>query len=308
MWLPTMSGSRGADKAATIDGPRPPSGWWVTGRSVVGASHVRAGTENQDAIRWAPGRGWDERVVLAVSDGHGSPANFRSAEGALLAVRTARRVGVALLAGAADNPASLSLVNRSLEEETPRYLVREWRRAVEQDLAVRPLLDEELAVLVERAGPGGRQRVEDDPVLAYGATLLVVLATEAYVAYLQLGDGAIVEVPAEGDARRALPDDPLAFANETTSLCSGDAWRHVRVRFDPQFGSPPPLVLLSSDGVVNSFADEAGFLGLGPDLLGQIRADGFAAVEDRLDTWLAEMTQAGSGDDVTLGFVVRGGG
>ncbi len=274
---------------------------------MIGASHVRSGTENQDAIGWAPPGGSDRRVVLAVSDGHGSPTCFRSAQGSELAVRTARRQGIALVEGTVDGPAGLSLVKRALLEETPRQLVREWRRAVADDVAEQPFTEDELSRLADRAGADARARVESDPALAYGATVLLVLATEAYVAFLQLGDGAIVEVNAGHEAptaNRALPDDELAFANETTSLCSPDASQYLRVRFDPIFGAAPMLMLASSDGFVNSFADEDGFLRFGPELLGQLEREGVEAVEDRLEDWLQQMTNAGSGDDITLGLIL----
>jgi len=43
--------------------------WQVVGCSVKGASHVRSGLPNQDAMRWLPEGGVDATVIIAVADG-----------------------------------------------------------------------------------------------------------------------------------------------------------------------------------------------------------------------------------------------
>ena len=63
--------------------------WRVRGESVQGAAHASDGLPNQGAISWTPPSGEGTRVILAVSDGHGSAPHFRSAIGAALAVRVA---------------------------------------------------------------------------------------------------------------------------------------------------------------------------------------------------------------------------
>jgi serine/threonine protein phosphatase PrpC len=68
---------------------------------------------------------------------------------------------------------------------------------------------------------------------------------------------------------------------------------------------PPVLILLATDGYANSFVNEAAFLQVGTDILEMIRADGLEAVQESLETWLSEASQAGSGDDITLGILCR---
>ena len=70
-------------------------------------------------------------------------------------------------------------------------------------------------------------------------------------------------------------------------------------------GEPPALILVSTDGYANSFRNEAGFFKVGSDLLDMIREDGLDSISDNLETWLIEASQAGSGDDVTLGLICR---
>lgn len=279
--------------------------WRVIGQSVRGASHVRAALPNQDAIRWLPESGIGLPLILAASDGHGSTKCFRSDMGARIAVETATEVIQKFLDGLTW-PVNLSAVNRWAEENLPREIARRWREGVADHVSATPLTSDELAQLEAKDGVGKRRQVGLEPVLAYGATLLAVVVAEPFILYLQLGDGDILTVSEAGEVSRApLPADERLFANETTSLCFRDAWREFRTHFQVISGSLPTLILVSTDGYGNSFRDEAGFLQVGADILAMIRADGLDAVSAGMETWLAEASQKGSGDDVTLGIICR---
>src|SRR5688500_15700808 len=97
--------------------------WRVLGSSRRGASHVRSGLPNQDAIGWqvAPDEG---TVALAVADGHGSARCTRSDTGARLAVRAALEILATLEPGAAEP--SPTAVKRAVDERLAKALVRSW--------------------------------------------------------------------------------------------------------------------------------------------------------------------------------------
>ena len=279
--------------------------WRIIGRSVRGASHVRTGLPNQDAIGWLPESGPGLPLVLAVSDGHGSARCFRSDVGAHLAVETTTKV-IQEFMESLPEPPNLSATKRWGEENLPREIVRRWRDAVADDVSVHPLTSVELKQLEAKEGISRRRQSVLEPVFAYGATSLTVLVTEFFILYLQLGDGDILTVSETGDVSRVpLPADERLFANETTSLCSRDAWREFRSHFQVLSGPPPALILVSTDGYGNSFRDEAGFLIVGADILEMIRSDGLDVVDERLQAWLTEASQEGSGDDITLGILCR---
>jgi serine/threonine protein phosphatase PrpC len=278
--------------------------WRAIGQSVQGAAHVRMGLPNQDAILWYPESGEGPPLILAVSDGHGSAKCFRSHIGSRLATEAAVRLLRDLLAGQPD-PTNLSAIKRTAEEHLPRELVRWWREAVEAHLKQTPLSEEELHTLEKRKDAKARQAVEDHPILAYGATILSVLVTDASILYLQLGDGDILVTLDSGEVIRPLPQDARLFANETTSLCMDEAWREVRFRFQALYGPLPALILLATDGYANSFVNETAFLKVGVDILDILRTDGLSAVAHNLTSWLEEASQAGSGDDITLGIICR---
>ena len=103
---------------------------------------------------------------------------------------------------------------------------------------------------------------------------------EEFILYLQLGDGDILVVAENGEVSRPLERDARLLADQTTSLCSPDAWRDFRVRFQALVDPPPALILLATDGYSNSFVSEAAFLQVGPDVLEMIRGGGLAAVCD----------------------------
>lgn len=278
--------------------------WRVVGQTVQGASHLRAGLPNQDAMHWEPATGVGPPLISAISDGHGSAKYFRSDVGARLAVE----IAVALLTELLHSqlaPDKLTAIKRLAEERLPQELVRRWREAVARHLAESPFTPAELATLEQKDGPRARQTVEKDPFLAYGATLVAVVVTESYILYLQLGDGDILVVSDAGEVSRPLERDQRLFANQTTSLCQENVWRDVQWRFQALVEPPPALILLSTDGYANSFINEAAFLQVGSDLWEMIRTEGLDFVANQLASWLTEASQVGSGDDVTLVVLCR---
>jgi hypothetical protein len=250
----------------------------------------------------ASGRGLP--IILSVSDGHGSDKCFRSDRGSRFAVKVATRLVSDFLdepPGAFDPRESGS----SGEEWLAGEFVKRWREAVESDLERRPFSSDELERLEQKDGARARKLVEENPLLAYGATSLTVAVEESFILYLQLGDGEILTVSESGEVTRPLPEDKRLFANETTSLCSKGAEHDFRFCLQKLEAERPALILLSTDGYVNSFSDSAGFLKVGSDLLEMMRSDGFDVVSESIKGWLEEATRMGSGDDTTLGIICR---
>lgn len=279
--------------------------WRVIGQSVRGASHVRMELPNQDAIYWQPESETGPPLILAVSDGHGSAKCFRSDAGSRLAVNTAIEVLQEFLASLSELTGP-SAVKRWTKDNLPREIVHRWRDAVADDLSDDPFTSAEMDQLEAQKSVGRRREAVLNPIIAYGATLLTVLVTETFILYLQLGDGDILTVSKTGEVSRPpLPADERLFANETTSLCSRDSWRDFRSYFQVITGPPPALILASTDGYANSFSDEAGFLQVGADILKMLRSDGLDTVNEEMKTWLTEVSQKGSGDDITLGILCR---
>lgn len=290
-----------SDKCRPPDIRADATGWCMVGSSVRGAAHCRKGKPNQDALGWWPESGNGVRAALAVADGHGDERSARSADGSRLAVDAGLAVVKATLARAAVcEPDALVQIAC---DEWPMSVVGRWREAVSAHFERQPLparLTEDFAAA---AMLGGRP---PDPFSVYGTTLLLAVATPDVIACLQLGDGDLLVVADDGVVSRPVPADARLVANVTTSLSAESAAEDIRISVLMTEGKPPALVLASTDGYANSFSTDADFLQVGRDLLALIRAEGLGSVRQHLETWLAESSEAGSGDDVTLGIMCRG--
>ena len=162
-----------------------------------------------------------------------------------------------------------------------RSLVDAWTTSVGADLwrKIRSLWRN--SKKLNEDDPEARAAVEADPLLAYGATLLVAAATDSMVLYLQLGDGEILCVSPDGKTARPLHADDRLAGNQTTSLCQPEAWKEFRASWTlaPDL---PALVLLSTDGYVNSFRSDEDFLQIGHDYLELLREEGISSVAEDL--------------------------
>jgi hypothetical protein len=106
-----------------------------------------------------------------------------------------------------------------------------------------------------------------------------------------------------------MPADARLFANETTSLCTQNAWKDFRMvlqSLPEEHEKQPAMIMLSTDGYANSYSSEQGFEKVGSDILRMMREnDGLATVENGLPGWLKETSAGGSGDDITVGMILR---
>jgi serine/threonine protein phosphatase PrpC len=250
--------------------------WIALGASVRGILHLRRDQPNQDAVAWSRASIRGGPIAVAVADGHGSFRHPRSAEGAQIAVE----IAVALLedwlrtAPAHDDGADL-----------PDAMLEAWRSEVEMHFAAHPLSE-----LPE----------EYDPQGLYGSTLLAAGIYQGRMICLQIGDGEILGLARDGAMFRPLPASPNCFDNFTDSLCQEDAADRFRVAV---VEDDVALLLLASDGYVNSYADREAFEEIGPDYLALLNRAGADRVASGLPGWLAEITRTGSGDDITLGLL-----
>src|SRR5918998_1821824 len=102
--------------------------WRVMGETVPGASHLRAGIPNQDAILQVRESGRGLPLVVSVSDGHGSDKCFRSDRGSRFAVRRAAQL-VGEFLDERRGPVDLSEMEGELKERVPAEFVRRWCEA-----------------------------------------------------------------------------------------------------------------------------------------------------------------------------------
>jgi serine/threonine protein phosphatase PrpC len=282
-----------------------PVQWRVIGETVPGASHLRAGTPNQDSLLYVRESSRSLPIVLSVSDGHGSPKCFRSDRGSRFAVKKAAYLVSEFLDERRGKFDAAEI--ESEKDYLSKEFVKRWREAVEDDLKKEPFTEKEFENLEKKSDAKARKLVEENPLLAYGATSLTVAVEEDFILYLQLGDGDILNVSAAGEVTKPLAEDPRLLANETTSLCLPKAEKDFRFSVRKiSADESPAMILLSTDGYLNSFSSEAGFFQAGTDILEMLAGEnGFEAVNDNLKGWLEEATRMGSGDDCTVAIIYR---
>jgi serine/threonine protein phosphatase PrpC len=288
--------------------------WQVLGASVRGARHKRCQLPNQDAWQHYVSPDGLPPVIVAVSDGHGSNRCFRSDVGSRIAVE----VAIELSRSCIDSlqAANLSEARDTFECRFPRHLISEWKQRV-----LRHASEQEFSgIEISQMAPANRsevgQPVPEAHVLdAYGATLLLLIITQSYAVYLQLGDGEMLVVSEETtacglstslpEATGPLPKDPQLIANETSSLCCDDALRRFRVRFQVLGPIVPSLFLICTDGYSNAFESPAGFQQTATDLLKALGTSGIETVDASFAEELEHVSTMGSGDDVTVVVVYR---
>lgn len=263
--------------------------WEVLSGSVTGANHVKVAQPNQDSLAAHPETGPGQTVVLAVADGHGSERYVRSDTGASIATRVLLALGLEY-SNMAETEALTSL-KALAEEALPRQLGRHWREQVVAHLESNPLGND-----VEDEIPG---TVEPDAIRTYGTTVLGAVITGRLLVCWQLGDGDILLISDAGEVTAPLAPDTPEVGVETDSLAEADAWQRVRVHWAPLSGDSTSLVVLSTDGLANSFASEQDFRAFGSDTLEHLRSEGIEQTRLALPTWLAKATSF-SGDDVTV--------
>jgi serine/threonine protein phosphatase PrpC len=294
-----------------------PLPWKVFAASVRGATHVRKQLPNQDAFLFDGGNDSSPLLVVAVSDGHGSERCVRSDVGARLAVETALTECRSCLDGLIG--ASPTEIKDTVERRFLGHLVRIWRKRIAEHLSENPFNDGELSRIAASSLPPNDCGLSREQIVhAYGATLLVLMLTEHFALYLQLGDGEMLVVHESPDhhnpskivaeASHPLPKDESLIANETTSLCRDDAERRFRVRLQIFDGTRPSLILLCTDGYSNAFESPEGFAQVGGDMLRVLREQGAEVVSQEFAEELDHVSCIGSGDDVTVAVVFRDDG
>jgi serine/threonine protein phosphatase PrpC len=253
------------------------------GKSVLGATHKLNNKPCQDAFFVQEGRaGGVGYVIVCAADGHGSARCPYSDEGSEAAVVVAAE----LLASILDNN-DKAFVNLDAHKEIwlPKQLEEHWKTQV-------------------RAIHNEKNRDAETPFAyeLYGTTLLALVLTQDFAFALQIGDGDILAVTPDTPPSRLIPSVEAA-GNETESLCMENSWQYVRTRIFPVQSEIPYMFWLSTDGYVNSFTEDAGFLQAGTDIFNLWNEHGKDYVESQLPDWLARSSQKGSGDDITVVMV-----
>ena len=281
--------------------------WHSCGSSIRGTSHVAKGVVNQDAIKWLPEEGRGELAIMAVADGHGSAIHFRSDQGSKFAVTVAIEVLSNIMTQEIDS-ARISSLKSSVYSSLAKAISHKWEQEVDAHIAKNPFTGEEESFL--KAKLRSSIITPEKARIAYGSTLLVAaIKKDFFAVYAQISDGDILVVDKDGKVSDPIrKEDQHLLTNETAaSLCHSNNWNEFKINCEVYYDYEdlPELILLATDGYSNSFPTYESFEKIGSDYLSMIRSEGLDAVKNRLGKILIDASKRGSGDDITVGIIVK---
>lgn len=187
------------------------SRWRVVGAVAAGTSHVRLELPCQDAVAYQAD---EHHLLVALSDGAGTAG--RSHYGAQTAVQ-----------------AALDSLAAALDTGVPA------EQAGWQDTLY-------AAFTAARSALESLAEIEEQPLRAYAATLILAVATADRLVVAQLGDGAVVAGESPDELFLVNRAQRGEYANETYFLTQEDALEQVQVSVNEKAVN---LLVVMSDGL-----------------------------------------------------------
>lgn len=288
---------------------------YVTGGiTEKGITHVKKNMPNQDAFRCIERHDY---TILAIADGHGSQIHFRSATGSTFAVEVAVK----------HLTAYAQTLDKKYSDQELEMLKKEiygdWIKTCKSYTMEHPIEIESTTKETHRIDQGRSSEkvseyktIEDQreiifnereamyilsyPITVYGTTLIASLITKDGTVILKLGDGDLrlyyKQLPFQ-----IFEDDPELYANQTFSLSSKDALDHFQIAY---LDIHPDMIYMSTDGIMNSYADTTDYHILGQELLKSYIHQQHTFDED-LKTLIHRFAYDGSGDDCTICYAIH---
>lgn len=277
----------------------PSRGWSSLLVTHHGRKNRERGVSNQDAGHAL--NAFSERWLIgSIADGHGGDLHPRSSTGSRFAVNASNSEWMQVI----HQRPELRHGTRELADAAnsfPTYLCHRWRDAIDTFHKGQPWqLDELNSLSTEH-----RHELLEDPVVGYGSTLLSVAVHPTAILAAQLGDGAIVAVDQNGLADYLIQPVEQSIANATDSLCHHNAHFCFQTTCRPLAKSSSDMLMLTTDGYVNAFADSAGFLQVAHDYWRLWKNRGKRYLANHLHQWIADATDSTSYDDATLILLFR---
>ena len=261
----------------------------------IGASHVAKGNPCED---YSMSFQNDFVSIAVISDGHGDKNCFRSAKGAQIACE----VAVERIKNTFVNDEAVEWLKKSPERiitELEKGIINLWNSTVENDIISNPISDEELKGLDENVIDAIRNTGRSHKV--YGCTLIATVFMKDFWFGIHIGDGKCVSIQKNGLYKQPIPwDNENCVGNRSTSICSSRAYDSFRYTYGEDV---PVAVFVASDGVDESF-DENGLNKFYFTLASWVKALSAEDCKSKLDEMLNQISQMGSGDDVSVACIV----
>jgi serine/threonine protein phosphatase PrpC len=255
-----------------------------------GASHIREEKPCQDSSRiWQGYLPQGYSTILAVADGHGNEKYDLSQYGSEIAVNAIIEL---IIEYCHTFQKSNKLLFDSLKNSLPVEVTREWKRRVESHF--KEMFSDENAPAFPN---DDLSQASESMIKRYGTTLLFALQIDDRIICGQIGDGDI-RIINKKEIIQPITINVQLFGNETYSLVSPDSAKLWQINV--QTIETGNLILLSSDGLSNGFANDAAFDSFLFNLYMNVEKYGFNPTMEVVPSFLDSVSMNGSGDDVTL--------
>ena len=278
--------------------------------TVTGYSHKLLQKECQDySFCWEE----DNYDAVIVCDGHGGDKYIRSAAGSRMACEAGHKVISEFMSVLKKDK---KFKNKFLKDDKERdkmlaqlcrAVIQEWNERIANDLAVASIENDERYASLSDAD---KLDIMHNNFKAYGSTFIAAVLTERFYVILKLGDGNVCLVHGGGRTTLAekyfewLKDDNLQF-NLTTSLCSENADMDFRYAFSKYDPNELHGIILTSDGVINSYTSKDSYLKLIKNVYLSFSKRNKNDAKTELADFLDTLSEKGSGDDVSIAVVCR---
>lgn len=136
----------------------------------------------------------------------------------------------------------------------------------------------------------------------YGCTLMAYVCTPKFWFAFHIGDGKCISFDENATWKEPIPWDDRCFLNKTTSLCDSDAINEFRYCYEGD-GKFPVAVFLGSDGIDDSFGEEANLVNFYVQVAKSLIKDGCDSVSEELKSTLPVLSKRGSQDDMSVACI-----
>lgn len=261
----------------------------------IGQSHINNGTVCQDFAELDIQN--KDYVMAAVADGHGSKKHFRSDKGSEFAAKSAKESIYEYMHDYEKFAEAYSIDRDYLIDRIIKMVITKWHDKIREDLDENPITQEEIDKYL--GGTFNKDKVSS----IYGTTLLVGVMSEKCSFGFLIGDGSFVVINKHGKAYIPI-EDTNSKANYTSSLSSSDSYNgFVKYFFDEM----PFSIMVSTDGLVKSFANDSDFLdynqAIAMELGGLDTTDKIDQMEARLIKLFEQRSRDGSEDDISISII-----
>lgn len=261
----------------------------------IGQSHIDNGTECQDCAQLDLEN--KNYVMAAVADGHGSKKHFRSDRGSQFATEAAKDSIYEYMNDYERFVDAYQVDREYLIDRIVKMIITKWHEKISEDLDQNPITQEEMDKYLD--GTFNSDKVSS----VYGTTLLVGVMSEKCNFGFLIGDGSFVVIDKHGKAYIPI-EDTNSKANYTSSLSSSDSYNGFVTHF---FDEMPFSIMVSTDGLVKSFANDSDFLDYNQAIameLGKLDDDEkIIQMEERLIKLFEQRSRDGSEDDISISII-----